>query len=166
MATDNTEPKSGLVLRLAVVSIVTVVAVRFLLLSYFESLMGEEYTAKVGAYRSDTLAALKAEADKTLTGGPMPIEKAMGLVASRPRQELATIAPKPSDDLAPMIGWTQKPLAAPAPAAAAPPADADAGAPAAASGDDAGALSTADGAAPTKSAPPVTPSPSAPTATP
>jgi hypothetical protein len=140
MATDNTEPRTGLIFKIGFLSIVAVVAARYALVSYFDQEISKEYQAKLGT--NEQLAALRAEADKSLHGGAMPIDKAMAMVATRPRMGMAAIAPKPSDDNGPMVGWTQRPQP-PAPAAgtwsSAAPVDADAGTQADPAGTDGGA---------------------------
>lgn len=131
MASDQTEPRTEVIIRLAIVSVLTVVGMRYGLVSYFNTKYDEEYAVKIAGKRNGELEELRKEYEQKVVGGALPIEKAMQLVATSPRASLSeAIAPKPSDDLAPVVGWglDPKPLPEP-PVAPAPSADAtDAGA--------------------------------------
>jgi hypothetical protein len=83
------------------------------------------------AEQDEKLAAIRAEEDKKLTTGALPIDKAIEALASRGRGVSNAIAPAQSSDLSAMSGWAHrhdfKPYAprkaapvAPAPVAAAP----------------------------------------------
>ncbi len=120
MAAESTEPKSGLILQIAFGAVVLLIGIRFGLVSYFNVQMDEEFQRKVVSKTSQQLVDLRAMEQKALTGGPLPIDRAIALVASKPREELGeTIAPKPSEDLAPLVGWGQNPKPAPVPPVAA-----------------------------------------------
>lgn len=106
MATDKSEPKTALILQLGVFIVVLLIGIRFSLVSYFNGAMDAEYDQKVASHKSEPLAALRAQEQKSLSGGAMPIDKAMTLVATKPRDQLGQeVAPQQSEDLAPMIGW-------------------------------------------------------------
>jgi hypothetical protein len=157
MAMENTEPKSKLILGIALGSVTCLVATRYLLVSYFEQQMALEYDAKVGSYKAPALSELKGEAEKMLRGGAMPIDKAVAFVSSKPRSQWGEgIAPKQSADTAAVVGWGLKPRPAPTAAqrasdtnAAVAPTDGTAPAGSAAPG---GAPSAAPGATPAGSA--------------
>lgn len=155
MAAENSEPRSTLVFQLGVFSIVAIVVVRFGLSTFFSMSMDEEYARKVGEHRNEQLTALKEDAKKALSSGPMPIDRAMQMVASSSRQALGdSIAPRSSDDTAALVGWSQAPKAGltfVAPTGSADPAGAavDGGAVLSAGGDGGlPAAATADAAAP------------------
>jgi len=107
MAAENTEPRSGLILQIGLFTVVSLVGIRYGLVSYFDDQMGVEYLKKVGSHKSEQLVALRAEEQKMLTGGAMPIDKAMALMARQGRDRV--LPPKPSDDMAAVQGWTQAP---------------------------------------------------------
>ncbi|RYG15340.1 hypothetical protein EON82_26335, partial [bacterium] len=67
MAAETSEPKSGIVLQIAALSIVVLVGARYGLVSYFNTQMGDEYDRKVGTYRSATLDKLRETETKALT---------------------------------------------------------------------------------------------------
>lgn len=135
MAIDNTPPRLKLIATIAVITVITLIGIDFALKSYFAIMTDQAQREKLAPTTGkDELH--KAEA-LALTGGSMPIQKAMAVVAKGERPAL--IAPQPSDDLGPMTGWSKMPKPAPTPHRA-PPAD-DAGAEALA--DDAGAASLA-----------------------
>lgn len=72
---------------------------------------------------SAKLQAVRNEEHAKLTGGSMPIDKAIEALAQRGRSAFPKLAAKPSDDLSAMSGWVHKPgfkLYIPRGAAAAP----------------------------------------------
>jgi len=157
MATDKSEPRSGLILKVGALAVVTLVVVHAALVAYFDRMAhGEEYR-KVGSAPPDALTAIRADEKLRLTQGSMPIEKAVQTMATRGRMGVGPeLTPKPSIDMAPMQGWVKLPTEVPAPMmamATAPPAAAviaDGGAPAPAASVQAPAADAGprDGAAP------------------
>jgi hypothetical protein len=160
MATENTEPKSGLILRVAVLAVVSLVGIRFALVSYYNANMDDELHRKVASVKSPQLVELRAQEQKALTGSALPIDKAMVLYATHPREMAGeALAPQPSTDTAALVGWMQRPRPLPTPptgaqnAAVTMPAGtavpaADGGADSLAQTDAGAAAAAADGSAP------------------
>jgi len=123
MATDNSEPRTGLIAQIAVLAVVTLIAVHTALVSYFDRVKREEEFKKIGAAPRDALMSLRAEESQRLTSGPMPIDKAMQQLVERGRMGAGSeIAPTESKDMAPLQGWSKMPAAVPPPMMAPPPA--------------------------------------------
>jgi len=85
--------------------------------------------ALVDARKPKALLELRATEDARLHAGPIPIEEAMHLLATRGRAGLGSaLSPQPSNDTAPLMGWAFQPhdvpewmMAAPGDAGAAGP---------------------------------------------
>jgi hypothetical protein len=58
---------------------------------------------------SEKVAAVRAEEEKKLASGSLPIEQAKQALAQRGRVSFARIAPKASDDVSAMGGWIYQP---------------------------------------------------------
>lgn len=146
MATDNSDPKIGLILKVAVISIATLIAVHVGLVSYFDQIAQAEEHRKFGEQKPEALTNLRSDEKARLTSGAMPIDKAMQQIAVRGRKEAnPDIMPSASKDIAPLQGWSRMPGDVPPEMTAAEPAPA----PGAPSMVDAGAAAaTVDGAAP------------------
>lgn len=129
MSTDNSQPRIKLIFTVIVISVTTLVGLKFVFDSYFiheteaahhEKLVTPEQVAKQHEVEAAAFA-----------GAVMPIEQAMAAVA---KDRPAAIAPQPSDDTGALSGWARAPhpipqrLSADAPAPAHEPALADAGA--------------------------------------
>ncbi|MEZ4261599.1 MAG: hypothetical protein R3B36_21150 [Polyangiaceae bacterium] len=176
MANDNTPPRIRLIVTVTVITVVTLIALKFVFDSYFAYMSDQathEKLAEPIARRN--LAEIEK---KHLTGSPLPIEAAMAKLArgARTDAELSDVEPKPSDDNGPLIGWSKlpKPLPTPHPrpaatlgevatddaGAAMATADGDAGAPTAHDAHDAGAAHAhTDPAPPMHTAAPIAPAP-------
>jgi hypothetical protein len=160
MATDKSEPRVGVILKVGLISIVTLVVSHTLLAAYFDDMARAEEHRKFGDVKPEALMSVRADETARLSSGPVPIDKAMHEIAARGRVAASPdIAPSASKDLAPLQGWTQMPFVVPPAMTAAPEAPAageqaisDAGA-AAAGASDAGA------ARPSKPKTPVRPHP-------
>jgi hypothetical protein len=110
MATDKSEPRVGLILKVAAISIATLVAVRGVLVSYFDQIAQAEEHRKFGEQKPQTLIDVRSDEKARLTTGPMPIDKAMQQIVSRGRKESSPdIMPSASKDLAPLQGWLKMP---------------------------------------------------------
>ncbi|MBL8613660.1 MAG: hypothetical protein JNL38_40345 [Myxococcales bacterium] len=159
MATDHSPPALKIIVVAAVVTVVSLIGLKFGFDSYFAFMTDEAAKEKIAP--TEQLDKLKAEEQKNLTASPMPISAAMSDLAKSGRSDTAgpdLIAPKPSEDLGPLTGWTKnprkfevppKPVAPELPV----PAAGDAGAPSAADGGtpaatDAGAAPPADAGKP------------------
>ncbi|WP_394847569.1 hypothetical protein LZC95_08895 [Pendulispora brunnea] len=105
MATDNSPPRNRLILVMALGTVGTLFVLKFVFDSYFTFMFEGEAKAKIAAPAE--LAKLHEEETKKLTGSPIPIDKAMGELASKGRESSALIAPQPSQDDGPLTGWSQ-----------------------------------------------------------
>jgi hypothetical protein len=131
MATDSSEPRVGLIAKVGVFAVFVLVATRAGLSAYFDHEVQEELQAKVGSAKPEALMNMRASETQRLSGGAMPIDKAMAQLATRGRLGTGPeLVPSASRDVAPLQGWSKMPGEVP-PAMTAPPpsaAEADAGA--------------------------------------
>lgn len=140
MSTDNSQPRIKLIFTVIVISVTTLVGLKFVFDSYFiheteaaqhEKLVTPEQVAKQHEIEAAAFA-----------GAVMPIDQAM---ASLAKDRPAAIAPQPSEDTGALSGWARAPrpipqrLSADAPAPAHEPVAADGDAGAAPTAGDAGA---------------------------
>jgi hypothetical protein len=118
MAIDNTPPRLRLIGTIAVLTIVTLVALDFMLRSYFGYMTDAAIRSKLAP--PIELEEQRKEEAKSLTAAK--IDQAMAQVAkagARPD----SITPQQSDDTSAMAGWTKLPKAIPtAPSGMTPPA--------------------------------------------
>jgi hypothetical protein len=105
MATDNSQPRNQLILVLAVGTVLILFGLKFVFDSYFVGMMETEAKAKQA--QPEELWKLRDDEKKKLEGSPVPIQKAMGDLVSKGRESSPLITPAPSDDQAPMVGWSQ-----------------------------------------------------------
>ncbi len=109
MAVDESPPRIGLIVGIAVTTVLTLGGLKFAFDSYFIAL-SEEAVAEKRAPTTQ-LTNVRAEAEKHLTTSPVSITAAMTDLG-RGRSEVGgpdVIAPRPSDDLGAMTGWTKNP---------------------------------------------------------
>ena len=109
MAIDNTPPRLKLIVTIAVITVITLVAIDFATKSYFAMMTDEAKHEKIAPTR-DKDEQMKAE-QAALTGASMPIDQAMAQVAKGTRPE--AITPNASDDVGPVTGWSKLPHPAP-----------------------------------------------------
>jgi hypothetical protein len=136
MATDKSEPRVGLIFRIAFLVIVSLICIRAALNSYFDQIASAEEQRKFGDITPTALINLRADEDKRLKEGPMPLDKAMQDMAAKGRKDVSPdVMPSASArDIGPLQGWQKMPYevppamtaTAPEPAPAAVPADAGA----------------------------------------
>lgn len=127
MATDKTPPRNRLIATIALITLCTLVALKFILTSYFDQMIEADKATKRS--KPEELWAVHAEQRKSLQTSPKPIEVAMKEMSNPVRSDV--IAPKQSDDTGPLLGWSKSPKAlpkpqmaiAPVPTATAPQAD-------------------------------------------
>ena len=141
MATDKSEPKIGNIVKIAVVSIVTLLAIRLGLVTYFNHMFDNERRMKyVEMGMPKDLKDLRADEAKRLSG----VDQSMQMLATKGRMEpgIEPQQPKAENAKDTLMGWMQMPRVSDD--AAAPPA------PATTSHDatDAGAAATGDAATP------------------
>jgi hypothetical protein len=156
MAIDKSEPRVGLIFRIGFLVVGLLIGIRALLNTYFDQIASAEESRKFGQVVPQALVNLRADEEQRLTGGPMPVDKAMQAIVARGRMGASPdIMPSASRDLGPMQGWSKMPGEVPPAMTAPPPETVDAGAPAAAPPADAGTRRTGtpastDGGAPRK----------------
>jgi hypothetical protein len=129
MATESSDPRVGLIFRIGILAIGTLVVIHVGMTSYFDSMAQDEVYKKVGSVKPDALMALRADEKQRLSSGSMPIEKSMQTIVAKGRMGAAPeLAPSASKDTAPLQGWMQMPaevpptMMEPAPAPEAPSA--------------------------------------------
>jgi hypothetical protein len=114
MATDSSEPRVGLIAKVGVFSIVVLLCTRSALSTYFDSMEQSEKQRKIGLVKPEALMSLRASEATRLSSGAMPIDKAMGQLASRGRMGIGPeFAPSASRDVAPLQGWAKMPSEVP-----------------------------------------------------
>lgn len=141
MATDNSPPRLKLIVTIGVITVVTLVGLRFVMDSYFSFMSDVAHREKIAP--TTELENHHKEEQAALAAAKVPVGEAMSQLAKGNRGGL--IAPQQSDDLGPMTGWSKLPKAAPEAHAGqgGEPAAADAGAEAT----DGGAAATGDAGA-------------------
>jgi hypothetical protein len=107
MASDKTEPKTGLILRIMAISVVTLVLARFGLISYFKQRMDDEVQRKVLTVRSQELDDLRKREQEAFGAAKIPVDKAMQRLAAEGR--VPELTPQQSTDDSPLKGWQQMP---------------------------------------------------------
>lgn len=141
MATEPTDPKSGLIAKLAVLAVGTLILIHFGLNAYYDRMALAEEQRKIGT--PEALNSLRTDEKGRLTSGSLPIDKAMQQLVDKGRMNAgAAITPTVSKDVAPLQGWTKLPGEVP-PAMTAPTSEpsADGGSMLAGQAGDAGAKS-------------------------
>jgi hypothetical protein len=113
MATDTTDPKVGLIFRIAVLAIGTLVVIHAVATTYFDRMARAEVYRKVGSTPPEALWSLRADEKQRLTSGSMPIDKSMQMLAAKGRMGAPEIAPSVSKDVAPLQGWARMPAEVP-----------------------------------------------------
>jgi hypothetical protein len=149
MATDKSEPRVGVILKVAVFSIVTLVGARMFLFAYFDRIAQAEEHRKFGEVKPEALLNVRAAEKARLTSGPTPIDQSMQMLATKGRMASPEILPTASRDVAPLQGWSKMPAEVPSPMMA-PESDAGLAAQAVV---DAGGGAAADGAVPKNNKP-------------
>jgi len=120
MATDKSEPRIGLIIKVGALAVFTLIAVHAALSTYFDRMAQGEEFRKIGSAKPETLMSVRADEKQRLGSGPMPIDKAMHDLALHGRTGTSPeLMPKPSMDTAPLQGWIQMPGEVPAPMLAA-----------------------------------------------
>jgi hypothetical protein len=110
MAHDTSETRNRTILTGIVVSVLFLVAVKFVLDSYFVQIT--EATAKEKLASPEKLIAQREAEKKALTGGPVTIDVAMAEIARGrdvPQGVGQDITPRQSDDISAMTGWGKMP---------------------------------------------------------
>lgn len=107
MAFENTEPKTGLIIQIAIASIVAFVAVRFGVASLYHQTLDAEYERKVANAGREQITAARAEAEQKLAG----FDKAAAAYVKSGRNGAIAPASTPCEsvDNDPAKGWSQLP---------------------------------------------------------
>ena len=133
MATEKSEPQTGLILKLGVIAVIALLLARAGLVAYFDDAARAEMQRKIGDAKPEALMSLRADEQQRLTTGPMSIDKAKDQMAAQGRMGASPmVVPSISRDVAPLQGWTKMPSDAPSammapaesPSSATMPADA------------------------------------------
>ncbi|APR99444.1 hypothetical protein [Pajaroellobacter abortibovis] len=110
MATESTEPRNKTIVKVALVSIFILACIRFGLIYYFQTWVDTEIRHKMTYSPPQELLKIREQQAKEIHEAPLTIQQAIQKVSQLPRLEWGEqIAPEPSDDMAPMTGWMQKP---------------------------------------------------------
>lgn len=153
MATDKSEPKTGLIFRIGFLAIIILLSLRAALISYFGNMASAEEERKIGHVVPEALNDLRADEKQRLSSGSMPVEKAMQEIVSRGRMASPDTMPSASKDVAPLQGWTKMPGEVPPAMTAVPSVATEGSAPGpSAAGPDGGTRKSTDGGAPKKPA--------------
>jgi len=112
MAIDNTPPRLRLIVTIAIIVVITLVGLDFVFKGYY-AFMSDMATHEKLAPLRDKEEQTTAE-KASFGGAKLPIDQAMAQIAKGARAE--AIAPKPSEDMGPMTGWSKLPKAPPLPA--------------------------------------------------
>lgn len=120
MATDKSQPRVGLIFKIAAFSIATLIVVHAALVAYFDDVARAEEYRKFGDVKPEALMSVRANERGRLGSGAVPIDKAMQQIAARGRNAASPdIMPSASKDVAPLQGWSKMPAEVP-PAMTAP----------------------------------------------
>ncbi len=109
MAIDNTPPRLKLIVTIAVITVITLIAIDFITKSYFAMMSDEAKHEKIAPTRDkdDQNKAVAA----AFSQAQVPIDQAMNNFEKG--QRTADITPAQSDDVAPVTGWSKLPHPAP-----------------------------------------------------
>jgi hypothetical protein len=119
MATEPTDPKTGLIAKLGLLSIATLILVHLGLNAYYDRMAKAEERRKVAT--PDALNSARTDEKARLASGSLPIDKAMQQLVDKGRMNAgAAISPMVSKDVAPLQGWTKLPGEVPPAMTAAP----------------------------------------------
>jgi hypothetical protein len=109
MATEKSEPKTLLIIKVGVGCILSLVVIRLAMVSYFDNVAKDIRAEQTLEGRKPEMSTVN-QASSALTQGPMPIDKAMQMLAnaSPNRQGLTGVEPQqPTDMKAAMLAVTQ-----------------------------------------------------------
>jgi hypothetical protein len=158
MGHEKSDPKIGIIAKVAVIGIVSVVGTRQALISYFGYMNDREHYTKWAMQKPEELMKLREDEAKRLNAGPMPIASSMKMLVED-KGRVPGLEPKAADPMREkdtMAGWAQMPRQAPsaepAPSAPAPSSSAPAPAPSASASAAASAVPAPSGSAPAPSA--------------
>jgi len=119
---DDSPPRNGIIFFYTLLTVFMLIGVKFLLDSYFASMMNAEIYEKVLSRGMAEVKAVRTKEAETLQKGSLPIDEAMRLIGQRGRGASPVIAPQSGQGAAEIAGWSQ--LKRDVPEAAAPKAPA------------------------------------------
>ena len=108
MAADTTLPRIVPMAVTAFVGVAILFGLKFVFDSYFIEMFEAEEYVKVGSVEPKELHALRAAELKSFASAPVPLDKALDIVAHN-RASSDVIRPEPSNDLASLEGWAELP---------------------------------------------------------
>jgi hypothetical protein len=126
MAADKSPPRIRVIATTALGAILVLVGLKFVFDSYYVAMFEAEEQRKVAAVPPADLLALRAAEQRSFARARIPLRRAMDIVARGrvepiPGLEDGGVAPVPSDDTGPLIGWAGLAASRGAPAGAAAP---------------------------------------------
>jgi hypothetical protein len=115
MASDNSPTRNGIIVAIALGTIVALVGVKFALDSYFVTMTEASAFEKLAS--PEQLLMHREAEKKALMAGPMNIEQSISELTRRGRDGLSAggvdLSPKQSEDTGPLTGWSKMPRALP-----------------------------------------------------
>lgn len=114
---DNTPPRIRLLVTLVVISVVTLVGLKFALDSYFIATTEQAVRDAQKPVSAEVVQQHELEA-KAFAAAKMPIDQAAAQIA---KGERAGVEPQPSDDTGSLSGWSKLPKPVPTQLSAASP---------------------------------------------
>ena len=109
MAFDNTPPSNSMIFKYAMLAVVALVLLKPLFDLYFDHMFRARQQALVDANPPSELIAQHKWEDKALTGGALPIDRAINALSRDQRTGTSVIAPQPSTDFSAVTGWSKLP---------------------------------------------------------
>ncbi len=121
---DDSPPRNGIIFFYTSLTVFMLIGVKFLLDSYFASMMTAELHEKVYSRGMAEVQAVRVKEAEALQKGSMPIDQAKRLIGQRGRAGSPLIAPVSGRGVPEIAGWSllQRDVAEAAPAAPAPEA--------------------------------------------
>jgi hypothetical protein len=114
---DDSPPRNGIIFFYTILTVFMLVGVKFLLDSYFFSMMTAEYQEKVWSRGMDEVRAVREREAEALRKGAMPIDQAMRTLGQRGRKASPLITPEGGQGAPEVAGWSQLKRQVEAPAA-------------------------------------------------
>jgi hypothetical protein len=107
---DDTPPRNRVIFSYTMLGVITLVGLKFVFDSYLDSSRRDVRRDHIEASHTQVvLDAYRAEQRLRLSGGPMPIDRAIQEIGRRGRTAFPQLRPMPSEDREPLIGWAQLP---------------------------------------------------------
>jgi hypothetical protein len=104
---DDSPPRNGIIFFYTVLAVFMLIGVKFLLDSYFASMMNAEMYEKIYSRGMEQVAAVREKEAQQLQKGNVPIEQAIRLIAQRGRGASPLITPEGSPVAPEISGWSQ-----------------------------------------------------------